>query len=405
VKAYSLLLPVYIPTLLLSIGQGILVPTLPLYAQEFGVNFSLVSLAVAAAGLGTLVCDVPAGMMLERFGRKPVMVVGTIALALATLALVFLRHYPALVALRFLAGAGTAMWNISRMAYLTDTVPLRDRGRALSTFGGVSRIGTFVGPALGGVLGTILGLAAPFYAAAATAALAAVISIVFIAESRQPVAVAHPHTRWAVVGALVREHWRELGTAGSAQIFAQMIRAGRQIIVPLYGANVLGLNVGQIGSIVSISSAVDMSLFIPAGMLMDKLGRKFASVPSFLVMAAGMAMVPFASTYFGLLLATCVMGFGNGIGSGTMMTLGADLAPRRATGEFLGVWRLIGDVGSSGGPLVVGAIADLVGLAAGAFSLAGVGVLAATTLLLFVRETLHHPPGATGKPSAPPGTA
>ncbi len=404
-KPHSLLLPVYVPTLLLSIGQGILVPTLPLYAQEFGVNFSLVSLAVAAAGLGTLVCDVPAGMMLERFGRKPVMVVGTVALALATLALVFLRYYPALVALRFLAGAGTAMWNISRMAYLTDSVPLRDRGRALSTFGGVSRIGTFVGPALGGVLGTILGLAAPFYAAAGTAALAAIISIIFIAESRQPAGAVHPHTRWSIVGGLVREHWRELGTAGSAQIFAQMIRAGRQIIVPLYGANVLGLNVGQIGSIVSISSAVDMSLFIPAGMLMDKLGRKFASVPSFLVMAAGMAMIPFASTYFGLLMATCVMGFGNGIGSGTMMTLGADLAPRKATGEFLGVWRLIGDVGSSGGPLVVGAIADLVGLAVGAFSLAGVGVLAATTLLLFVRETLHHPTGATGKPSAPPGSA
>ncbi len=373
-------------------GQGILIPTLPLYAQEFGVNFSLVSLAVAAAGLGTLVGDVPSGMMLERFGRKPVMVVGTIALALATLALVFLRHYPALVALRFLAGVGTAMWNISRMAYLTDTVPLRDRGRALSTFGGVSRIGTFVGPAAGGALGSLLGLAAPFYAAAGAAALAAIISIVFIAESRTSEHAAPAgHMRWVVVGGIVRNHWRELSTAGAAQIFAQMIRAGRQIIIPLYGANVLGLNVAQIGSIVSISSAIDMSLFIPAGILMDKLGRKFASVPSFLVMAIGMAMVPFTSSYLGLLLATCVMGFGNGIGSGTMMTLGADLAPRQATGEFLGVWRLIGDVGSSGGPLVVGGIADVVGLAFGAFSLAGIGVLAATTLLLFVRETLQQP--------------
>ena len=128
-QTYSLLLPVYVPTLLLSIGQGILVPTLPLYAQDFGVNYALVSLAVAAAGLGTLVGDVPTGMMLERFGRKPVMVVGTISLSLATLGLVFLQHFPALVALRFLAGVGTAMWNISRMAYLADTVPIRDRGQ------------------------------------------------------------------------------------------------------------------------------------------------------------------------------------------------------------------------------------------------------------------------------------
>lgn len=159
--------------------------------------------------------------------------------------------------------------------------------------------------------------------------------------------------------------------------------------MPLYASRVLGMGVGEIGSIVSISSAVDMSLFIPAGILMDKMGRKFASVPSFIIMAVGMAMIPFASGYGTLLAATCVMGFGNGIGSGTMMTLGADLAPREATGEFLGVWRLIGDVGATGGPLVVGGIADLVGLTLSAFTLSGVGVLAAATLVLFVRETLH----------------
>jgi MFS family permease len=390
-QTYALVLPVYVPTLLLSVGQGILVPTLPLYAQDFGVNFSLVSLAVAAAGLGTLVADVPAGMLNERYGRKPVMVVGTVSLALATLALVFLQFYPALVALRLLAGVGTAMWNISRMAYLTDVVPIRDRGRALSMFGGVSRIGVFMGPAAGGFIGQGFGLAAPFYLSAAMAALAALISILFIHETRHAESGDKPHLRWAVVGAIVKHHYRELGTAGSAQIFAQMIRAGRQIIVPLYAANSLGLDVAQIGSIVSISSAVDMSLFIPAGILMDKLGRKFASVPSFLVMGLGMALIPLASDYVGLLLATCVIGFGNGIGSGTMMTLGADLAPRRATGEFLGVWRLIGDVGATGGPLVVGGIADLVGLTLAALSLGGVGVLAATTLLLFVRETLAQP--------------
>ena len=60
-RALSLILPVYVPSLLLSAGQGILVPTLPLFAQDrFAVNFSLVSLVVAAAGLGTLISDVPA---------------------------------------------------------------------------------------------------------------------------------------------------------------------------------------------------------------------------------------------------------------------------------------------------------------------------------------------------------
>jgi len=402
---YGLLLPVYIPTILLSVGTGVMVPTLPLYADTFNVSLSLVSFAVAAIGLGTLVSNVPAGMLIARVGRERMMVVGASALALSTLLIVYLPYFPALVILRFLAGVASAMWTISRMAYLADAVPLRDRGRAISLFGGASRIGTFVGPALGGFIAQAFGLTAAFYLAALAAALAAAFTAAPLLFARRvssgvadPRAIAPRAMRWSVVGGVLRDHYRELGAAGTAQIFAQMIRAGRQIIIPLYASRVIGLDVAQIGAVVSISSAVDMSLFLPAGFLMDKLGRKYASVPSFLVMAVGMAMVPFATSYVGMLAATCVIGFGNGIGSGTMMTLGADLAPPGATGEFLGVWRLIGDVGSTGGPLVVGGIADLIGLTFSALALSAVGVLAAATLLLFVRETLTTPiPSPAGR--------
>ena len=84
------------------------------------------------------------------------------------------------------------------------------------------------------------------------------------------------------------------------------------------------------------------------------------------------------------------MGFGNGIGSGTMMTLGADLAPAASVGSFLGVWRLIGDVGGAGGPVVVGSVADLIGLSASAYALAGIGVLSVILFAFTVPET-HQP--------------
>ena len=67
-------------------------------------------------------------------------------------------------------------------------------------------------------------------------------------------------------------------------------------------------------------------------------------------MGLGMAVLPLATDYLGLLAATAILGFGNGLGSGAMMTLGADLAPPGSSGEFLGVWRLIGDVGNAGAP-------------------------------------------------------
>jgi MFS family permease len=390
-RTVSLLIPVYVPTFLLAFSQGITIPTLPLYAQLFTPSFGLVSLAVSAAALGTLIADVPVGMAMERIGRKPLMIAGTAILAVSSLMLALAQVYPEIIVYRLAFGAGTAMWNISRMAFITEAIPVADRGRALSTFGGITRIGVFAGPAVGGVIGLRYGLNAPFFAGALLAALALLISGLFVPESRLVAAGARPHLRWQVVGEVARHHWRDLSTAGAAQIFAQMIRAGRQTIVPLYGASVLGLDVAAVGTIVSISAAIDMSLFVPAGFIMDRLGRKFASVPSFAILGTGMALVPFAHDYTGLLLATSVMALGNGLGSGAMMTLGADLAPRQATGEFLGVWRLIGDVGGTGGPLVVGSVADAFGLGPAAFALAGIGFFAAATLVLFVRETLVEP--------------
>ena len=121
-----------------------------------------------------------------------------------------------------------------------------------------------------------------------------------------------------------------------------IVRSGWSAIIPLYGADVLGLQAAEIGLIVSLISALDMSLFYPTGMIMDRLGRKWAIVPSFSIQSIGLVLVAAATGPLGLLLAGLVIGFGNGLGAGTMMTLGADLAPPGAREEFLGVWRLIG---------------------------------------------------------------
>lgn len=128
---------------------------------------------------------------------------------------------------------------------------------------------------------------------------------------------------------------------------------------------------------------------------MDRFGRKAAAVPSFTIMSLGMALVPLADSYWTLFGAALLVGFGNGIGAGTMMTLGADLAPPGRTGEFLGIWRLIGDSGQAVAPLAAGAVADLIGIGLTAGATAGLGVLAAGILAGFVRETRW---GVEGRP-------
>ena len=93
---------------------------------------------------------------------------------------------------------------------------------------------------------------------------------------------------------------------------------------------------------------------------------------------------------FGTLLGSAILiGFGNGVGSGIMMTIGADLAPKDGTGEFLGMWRLLGDFGGAAGHLVVGNVADLWGLGTSGYVLAGIGYIAVLFFLRVVPENLE----------------
>ena len=387
-----LLLPVYVPTALLAFGQGLLVPTLPYYASSLGASKALIGLIFAAAGIGTLLMDVPAGALLSRMGRRPAMLIGAGMVGLTSVFAAFLPSIAALIILRLLAGVGTALWGISRHAYITDAITPSQRGRSLSIFGGINRGGTLVAPFFGGLIGQAFGLRATLLVAGIMALLTALLAFRFVPETgRAEQEVAGGHTmRWAIVGQLVRTHRRDLSAAGVAQIFAQLIRAGRQLLIPLFGL-ALGLDIAVTSSIISLSAVLDVAMFIPAGLMMDRFGRKVAAVPSFAIMAVGMLVVAAAFDFRSLLIGAMIIGFGNGLGSGTMMTLGADLAPPGAVGEFLGFWRLIGDTGQSGGPLIVGVVAGAFGVITTAVLLSGIGAAAALTLALLVRETRSVP--------------
>jgi MFS family permease len=325
------------------------------------------------------------------------MLIGAGMVAITTIAASFFPNIGILIALRLLSGVGTALWGLSRHAYITDVIPAAKRGRSLSVFGGINRGGSLLAPVFGGLIGTTFGLSTVFAVSGVLAGLTAFIAFLFVPETGQQAqhATSGGHKmRWGLVWQMMKTHWRDLSAAGVAQIFAQMIRAGRQLLIPLFGLS-LGLDPAVTGSIISFSALLDVAMFFPAGFMMDRFGRKVAAVPSFAVMAVGMLVVAWAYDFRSLLIGAAIIGFGNGLGSGTMMTLGADLAPPGAVGEFLGFWRLIGDTGQSGGPIVVGAVAGAFGLFSTALLLSAIGAASALTLAFLVRETRAAPIPAT----------
>lgn len=396
----ALILSFYLPALMVTLGQGLLVPILPLFAVDFEISYGLIGLVLAGEGIGTLIADLPTGMIQRRFGNKQVMMMGLLVKALSVFLLFFAGSVWIVLLLRLFAGFGRSMYTVSAHVYVTNQVELSQRGKAISMFGGTHRLGGFIGPAIGGLIAGMLGLRAVFVCVGLVTALGLILVALFTLKGKREERGAskseshEPHIR-----SVLTANSRVLASAGTAQIFGQMIRAGRVIIIPLFASEVLGLAVDQIGLIVSISVAVDFSLFMVAGWLMDRIGRKFAIVPCFGIQALGMALVPFATSYSGLLFAAVLIGIGNGLGSGTMMTLGADLSPPRSRGEFLGLWRLIGDMGHTGAPLVVGVVADLLVLTSAIWVIAGSGLAAASIFLFFVPETLRQKSSPPPRPS------
>ena len=142
-----------------------------------------------------------------------------------------------------------------------------------------------------------------------------------------------------------------------------------------------------IGLVYSLSAVVDMSLSYPVGIVMDRWGRKWTGVPSIVGFVIGLAILPFAQNFWTLLAAGLMLGVGNGLSTGLVMIIGMDLSPPGQRGQFLGVWRLIGDAGWVGGPLLAGLMVEILNLAAASFFAAGLGVLGGLVLLFLVPET------------------
>lgn len=387
-----LLLPVYVPGLVFALSQGLLIPVLPVYVREFGIAYWIIGVVLAGDGLGSLLGDVPAGVVLRQLGQKRAMLLALVLIAVSTMALYWAPTVWMVFACRLVTGAALALFSVARHAYMSEVAAVAQRGRAMAVFGGVMRIGSFfAGPIIGGLVGDRFGLRTPFLLYSVI--IGVVIVIIFLAvraksaSRRSSVSEFNLRHLSHAVGSDVQV----LSLAGLGQLFGQMIRAGRHVIIPLYAAAILGLSVEQIGWITGISGAVDMVLFPVAGWLMDRMGRKFAILPCFGIQGVAMAMIPLTGGFTSLLVVACLIGFGNGLGAGTMMTLGADLAPDEARGEFLGVWQLIGSMGRTGAPLVLGYVAQILTLPLAALAMATSGGLAVLVFGLFVPETLRKP--------------
>ena len=389
---------VYAPALVFEIGIGAIVPIIPLSAVDVGGNLAVAGALVALLGVGQIAGDIPAGALAARIGDRRAMLV---AAALSVLALAGCAIAPNLWVLGagvLAVGATNAVFTLARQAYLTEVIPVMMRARALSTLGGVQRIGAFIGPFLGAAIVHLFALGGVYWLAVGTSLLAGVVVLVVPdvagAETiRRRQAVHMPMTT------VLRQNGKVFATLGFGVLAVGAVRASRQVVLPLWSAH-LGFSPATTSIIFGISGAVDMLLFYPAGQVMDRRGRLWVAIPSMLILGGSILALPLATTLAGVTAVAMVMGLGNGIGSGILMTLGADVAPQAVRPQFLGIWRLFSDSGNAAGPLVVAAGAALGSLAAGVATMGVVGILAAGGLARWVPQWSDHANATTRRRAA-----
>lgn len=378
VSLWSLGPSLFLPSLLYGVGQGAIAPVIALSARELGASVATASFVVAVLGLGRIVGDLPAGMLAVRIGERAAMLVATGVAAGALAACLAATHVWMLAAAVAVIGAADSVWGLARHAYLTEVMPLSMRARALATLGGIQRVGLFAGPFVGAAVMSTLGTDGGYWVHLVTAVAAAGLLMVLPVPGAGR-ADADPPVTLRSTGQMIKHHLPVLRTLGTGALMVGAARAARQVVIPLW-ADHIGLDAATTSVIFGLAGAVDMLLFYPAGWAMDRFGRRWVAVPSMLVLGLSYVLVPIVDSVGALAAVSVVMGLGNGMGSGLIMTIGSDVSPAESRAAFLGAWRLCTDVGNGAGPVVISGVTAAFALGPAIVAMAGVAVLAAAAM-------------------------
>jgi MFS family permease len=356
------------PATLFGLAEGAMLPVIALSSIDRGASVAIAALINALLGIGSLVTNIPSGILATRIGeRKSMLVAAAVAVAFGFGVL--------------LLGAASSVYTLARQSYLTEIVPPQMRARALSTLGGTLRIGMFTGPFLGAGAEELWGLRGAYCVSLAAMIGAAVIvyRVPDLDKSDEHKVAAAEVTS----GGILKQYWRTFAVLGTGVVLLQAIRQTRQVVIPLWGAHI-GLSPTANSVIYGIAGFIDVLTFYPAGKVMDLYGRRWVAVPCAGVLGISFVVMPFTHAAVTLTLTAMIMGFGNGIGSGIVMTLAADTSPEIGRPKFLGLWRELSDTGQGIGPLILSAVTAVAGLTAGITVIGVVGFAAAAAMWAFI---------------------
>ena len=357
----------------LSGAWAIIIPTIPVLAREFGVSAGGAAQIVTAFAVGKFVGTVIAGIVLDRMGTRIALVGGPMVASIAALGAAWVPWFIAILALALVMGAADSLWATAREIAGIDLAPRHQRGRVISSLHGTYSIGTAMGPLLGGWLTDVFSFKAAFAAYAIATALSVFLGLAGPDFPVAPAAkeVAAPLGGWGLaalkrrvlsLGDLFKKIHPDLRATYLALCLATLSSQSQRIIVqsmlPLYAGAYLQLSPTQIGMLFTISGIIVIAMIIPAGFIMDRVGRKWCTVPSTGIPALVFVLIPLTSSFMQLAFLVAVAGLAQGLSLGSVATSTYDVVPAHVRGRLQAVRRTVAELGSGLAPLFGGYLAN-----------------------------------------------
>jgi MFS family permease len=389
---------------LLSGMWSMIVPAIPVMAVQFGITAGTAAQTITALAFGRLAGMPISGMVLDRLGTRSALVAGPALACCVGLLAAVTPWFGVILLLIFTLGIAESVWVIAREVAGIDLARPDQRGRVLSGFHGINYMGLAVGPLVGGMLAESTGFRGAFVAYAACAAVSVLLGV-SVENSR----ASHVLRPTAAIAGWSLAAWRQrlyslrdlfhqidpdLRSTYTVLVFATLTsfvhRVTTQSMLPLVGTSQLGLSPKEVGLLFTISGVAAFCMILPAGFVIDKVGRKWATVPSTGIPALSFVFIPFAQNFFQLAMLTFLLGMANGLSLGSLATSTFDVIPVAARGRLQAARRTVAEIGGVSAPLLGGFLADKFNPGVPFLAYAPLLILSAVLLAIFGRETLQR---------------
>ncbi|MEU9096017.1 MFS transporter [Streptomyces sp. NPDC048428] len=326
-----------------------------------GYSASYAGLVVALHGLGGVVSSLGAGVMTDRFGRRPTMLIAQLSTAVSVAVLGFMVHPVAIAGVAFVVGMASNASRPAVQAMIADIVPAKDRVRAFSLNYWAINLGFAVSSAGAGFIAEYSYLAG-FVGEAVMTLVCAVVVFMKVPESR-PVK-APPTARGASaavssddvrLGTVLRDG-RFMGVVGLSFVIALIFQQGYVGLPVAMGAD--GFSSSDFGTAVAVNGVLIVVLQIPVTRFIQSRDPRQLLIVSSLLAGYGFGLTAFAGSVAVYALTICVWTVAEIVNAPVQNGLVVQLSPAHGRGRYQGMYTLSWSAAALVAPLMSGVVID-----------------------------------------------